>query len=606
MSGRTISGLTSAAKALWVASADHPLILVVPTDRDVESMTGDIRLFAGLVGGLAPDRAARSVLPFPSYETDPYRGLPPHMRVVSARARALHAAATGEAAIIVASAAALPPRVSAPQRLRAASIALSAGLEVDPQLVAELLADAGFAREDPVDEHGQFCVRGGVVDLFPTGDSRPIRLEFLGDTIESIRRFDPTTQRSVESLQTVLVEPIRDLFERPGQSDALDRSATLFDYLPGARLVVSEEEAVMAGMAKYLEQIWASYAEAANERPGVVPPADLATDREALGARLAEAVRLEELTLEQADAESAAPHIACQPVTEFRGRVSDWIAAIRNGRQAGDTVVALAATAGRAERLVEILGEYDVPSALVPQLQQADVPFDASVASTLPVLVAVGGLSRGFRLPAAHLQFYAETDLFDEERRVTERRPAATRAFLSDFRDLKVGDLVVHVDHGIGAFTGLRQIAVDAQGDARQEFLEIRYAGEDKLYVPIDRLDLVQKYSGGARPALDRLGGTTWERAKTRVKKAMRDMAGELLKLYAARKAVGGYAFAARHALAGGVRGSVRVTTSPPTRRRPSPTSSATWNRPRRWTACCAATSATARPKWPCGPHSRR
>src|SRR5205814_746168 len=148
----------------------------------------------------------------------------------------------------------------------------------------------------------------------------------------------------------------------------------------------------------------------------------------------------------------------------------------------------------------------------------------------------------GFRLPDAARQLWAETDVFDEERVTHERRRSAARTFLSDFRDLKVGDLVVHVDHGIGVFVGLRRIDL---GLEPQEFMELRYAADDKLFVPVERLDLVQKYTGATRPALDRLGGTTWEKAKTRVKKAMRDMAEELLKLYAARKAVPGHAFSA-------------------------------------------------------------
>ena len=164
----------------------------------------------------------------------------------------------------------------------------------------------------------------------------------------------------------------------------------------------------------------------------------------------------------------------------------------------------------------------------------------AEDAHAAAVLVGVGHLTRGFRLPDAHLQLWAETDVFEEERKVHERRKSATRTFLSDFRDLKAGDLVVHVDHGIGLFVGLKRIDV---GLEPQEFMELRYAAEDKLFVPVERLDLVQKYTGAARPALDRLGGTTWEKAKTRVKKAMRDMAEELLKLYAARKAVPGHAF---------------------------------------------------------------
>ncbi|HEX9405917.1 MAG TPA: transcription-repair coupling factor, partial [Thermoanaerobaculia bacterium] len=162
------------------------------------------------------------------------------------------------------------------------------------------------------------------------------------------------------------------------------------------------------------------------------------------------------------------------------------------------------------------------------------------------VVVAEGLLSRGFRLPDAALQLYAETDVFEEERlrTTTTRKRSLAATFLSDLRDLKTGDLIVHVDHGIGQFAGLKQISI-GHGDLVQEFLELRYHGEDKLFVPVERLDLVQKYTGGSRPALDRLGGTSWEKAKTRVKKAMRDMAEELLKLYAARKAVTGHAFSA-------------------------------------------------------------
>jgi transcription-repair coupling factor (superfamily II helicase) len=218
---------------------------------------------------------------------------------------------------------------------------------------------------------------------------------------------------------------------------------------------------------------------------------------------------------------------------------------IRRARLAGETVLFVAATSGRAERAVELLRDYEliaVPVFVDPR-QREDTQARGEMAHAAAVLVATGNLSRGFRLPDAALRVFAETDVFEEERRPSERRQSAARAFLSDFRDLKVGDHVVHVDHGIGRFAGLRQIATDAYSATAQEFLELRYAGDDKLFVPVERLDLLQKYTGASRPPLDRLGGTTWERAKTRVKKAMRDMAEELLKLYAARKAAPGHAF---------------------------------------------------------------
>jgi transcription-repair coupling factor (superfamily II helicase) len=220
-------------------------------------------------------------------------------------------------------------------------------------------------------------------------------------------------------------------------------------------------------------------------------------------------------------------------VAELRGRIPDWVGEIRRLRDQGETTLFVAATAGRAERTIELLKEYEV---FATPVERAD---DARYAA---VLVAVGALSRGFRLPDAELQIYAEADVFEEDRRAPERRRSATKAFLSDLRDLKVGDFVVHVDHGIGMFVGLKQIGV---GDSMQEFLELRYAGEDKLFVPVERLDLVQKYTGATRPPVDKLGGTSWERAKSKVKKAMRDMAEELLKLYAARKAVPGHPFSA-------------------------------------------------------------
>ena len=194
--------------------------------------------------------------------------------------------------------------------------------------------------------------------------------------------------------------------------------------------------------------------------------------------------------------------------------------------------------------------------------------------------------SRGFRLSDGGLQIYVETDVFEEERHAPEERRNLAKTFLSDLRDLKVGDLVVHVDHGIGEFVGLKQLGVGAGAGttARQEFLELRYAGDDKLFVPVERLDLTQKYTGGARPALDRLGGTTWEKAKTRVKKAMRDMAEELLKLYAQRKAVPGFAFGPDTHWQEEFEGAFPYELTPGPGHRDRARSRRTWKRRRPWT----------------------
>jgi len=533
------AGLTPAAKALAAVvaarAASGLAVLVVPTDKDVEQLVADARFFYSALEGASDADVERAVLPLPSIQVDPYRGMNPHFRVAAARARALHAAASGTARLIVASAAALLPRVSPPARLLRASFEIRSGTEIEPLDLADLLVDAGFTREDPVEEHGSFTIRGGIVDIFSAGDSEPARIEFVGDMVESLRRFDPATQRSTGPTDQLLIVPVRERF------DEGDATVPVVDFLcasRGARVIVSEYELVEEQARKVREQLDASCQDAAGRGHVVArPPGEAFVAWEDIEGRASDAPRLEELAIQEGGQVGARQvrQVSCQPAMEFRGRVNDWVAEIREVRRRGDTILFVADSHGRAERTVEILREYDIVAVLVEGIEDAHAA---------PVLVAVGSLSRGFRLPEAALQIYAETDVFDEERHAADKRQSLAKTFLSDLRDLKVGDLVVHVDHGIGEFIGLKQLGVRGTGEALQEFLELRYAGEDKLFVPVERLDLVQKYTGGARPALDRLGGTSWEKAKTRVKKAMRDMAEELLKLYAQRKAVPGHAFA--------------------------------------------------------------
>ncbi|MFN7978593.1 MAG: transcription-repair coupling factor [Vicinamibacterales bacterium] len=534
-------GLTLQAKALATAAAAHelssaPVVLVVPTDAELDAVVGDVRFFLGALESASDAAMAGAVLPLPSLQVDPYRALAPHMRVSSARARALLALASGHARVVVTSATALLPRLPDPSALVARSLGVRTGGEVDPQSLAALLTDGGYDRHDPVEQHGEFTLRGGILDVYPPNELWPIRIEFIGDMVESIRRFDPDTQRSVETLDQFMVVPVR---ESSGPSELpvdLQRAATVFDYLTArssARLFVSEADEVVAAIEKTWTQVETSFEEArtrSNAPAGLMAPQALFATADDIAARLAKATALSSLDL--ADGSGLA-HVPTQPIAHFRGRIPDWIAELRERRAADETIVFVAHTTGRAERTLEMLRDYDI---------RAESASRTSELSTGAVLVTVGGLSNGVRFTRGGVTIYAETDLFDDDRQRGSqgRKRSATAAFLSDLRDLKVGDLIVHVDNGIGEFVGLKQIGV---GDSAHEFLELRYHGDDKLFVPVERLDLIQKYTGGSRPALDRLGGTTWAKAKTKVKKAMRAMAEELLKLYAARKAVPGHAF---------------------------------------------------------------
>ncbi len=251
-SASRVRGLSPSAQAFYVAAqASHRpgsvSVVIVPADDDVDRFCMDVRFFMAALEGASAASLENTIRGFPSLQIDPYRNIAPHFGVASARAGALHALATGTARVLVASAASLMPRLSPPDNLEAAAIDLKPGLDLDPVALGDLFADAGFTREDPVDEHGEFCVRGGIVDFFPAGAENPIRVEFFGDTIESIRRYDSATQRSVGILDQAPVVP---LTEKSG-------SATIFDYLPTGRdlsMLVVEEEEVTAQASK----LWSS------------------------------------------------------------------------------------------------------------------------------------------------------------------------------------------------------------------------------------------------------------------------------------------------------------------------------------------------------------
>jgi transcription-repair coupling factor (superfamily II helicase) len=532
---RSVAGLSAAAKGFAVAAAatDAVVVVIVPTDGDVEQMVADTRFFLGGLAGLSDHELAHAVLPFPSHEVDPYRGLAPHFDVAAARGRALYGLAGQSVRVVVAAAAALLPRLSPPTRLLAAGAGLVVGALLEPPDLGDQLADAGFTPVDPVDAHGEFCLRGGVVDFFPAGDVQPIRAEFAGDSLESLRRFDPATQRSTESLDRVEIRPLCEVFDPDEAGHEADRSAWLADYVTGVsahRVYLSETEESRRVIEGRLAQAVAGFADAEERGDSALPPDQLLVDWPTLDAWLGAAARLEQLWEDEDTAETVR-HVACQPVVEFHGRLADWATEIVRTRERGETALLVAGTPGRAERVIELLADYDLRAL---SIDQADTTHGAAL------LVATGQLTRGFRLPDAGLQIFAEPDVFDEERRVRARRTGPARSFLSDFRDLKIGDHVVHVEHGVGMFVGLKPIPV---GVEHHEFMELRYAGQDKLFVPVQQLDLLQKYTGSARATLDRLGGTSWAKTKTKVRHAMRDMAEELLKLYAARKAVPGHAF---------------------------------------------------------------
>ena len=468
----------------------------------------------------------------------------------------------------------------------------------------ERLAAAGYVREDPIGNIGQFSVRGGILDVWSPDADSPVRIEFFGDTVDSIRVFDPETQLSTERLKETSIAPMRefaatekdfrdwaffarerfedDVFSRSlrDRTDFADegesfsgweflmplvkpRKATVFDYLKDAIFVIDEPAIVENTLAALYDNLKRRYGSLAETGEIGLPPSELFLDAEEIRSLLAEARRIELRALGKtaaatdeefalADApkvETPLPVRTVDPIflftaaesstditiqsrstRNFHGNFGDFAEQTR--KQTNPMVVV--ETHGIAERLEEIVREFD-----------AGVSHES---------IKVGCLSSGFELPPAKLTVYTEADIFGETVSTGEATAPATRrargerrkpklgAFISDFRDLKAGDYVVHVDHGIGRFEGLQTIS--SQG-AEREFMLLIYADDAKLFVPVERLDLVSRYSSGeaTSPTLDRLGGIGWQKTKAKAKRAMRDMADELLRLYAERKLVQGYAF---------------------------------------------------------------
>ncbi|HEY7513265.1 MAG TPA: transcription-repair coupling factor, partial [Vicinamibacteria bacterium] len=428
------------------------------------------------------------------------------------------------------------------------------------EILMEALYEGGYLREDPVTAPGQVARRGGIVDVFPSDAEAPVRVEFLGDTVESLRRFDPATQRTVATLDALTTLPLSDVFAT--RSVLVSLEPRIRERFAGRRELASLLESVERGLLpeSLVELVplvpgstvapW-SYLGAGGV--AVVEPEAVATEAEAFWTRAREdhARRKDELLpdpeeglvsaedlldrlnrspcvhVREVDTDVRGLHIPCRPVPKYAGDLRRLVADLKDGQ--GNAILLLG-NPGRAKRLADVLREegLDVGEGR---------PGDGRIQTR------VGVLSRGFELPASGLAVLADGDIFPEEVHLHHGRPGGARSFLSDFRDLRTGDLVVHQDHGIGRFLGLETIDV---AGATREFMVLVYQGGDKLKVPIEAFDRVQKYSSaeGAPPLVDRLGSGNWEKVKKRVKKAMRDMAAELLRLYAERKSRPGHAFA--------------------------------------------------------------
>jgi transcription-repair coupling factor (superfamily II helicase) len=558
-----LEGLTAAAKALYLVhlwqAVERPLVVVTEGSKSAETLFELVETF---FEQLVPERREERPLYLPALDVVPWQRMSPHSELSERRAIALYRMSAGGAAITVAPVAAALQRVERAGYYRQLALELRTGEDVALEDLASHLESIGYERREPVEMRGEYSVRGGIVDVFPADAARPVRIEFFGDTIESLRAFDPQTQRSVLKIGAARLLPLaevarsRRLLEEAGSSagetfpgwefrvaELRPREATILDLTERAVAVIDEPELTKAAAGRF----WKRVEEPGREQP--VDPGKIYLRWEEWTRAVEGRTRLEvaELAVE-AGGGGAPVRIASRPSLAFHGNMPVAVAEARTLVESGNRVLFYAATVGEIERLADIFQEYSVPFQLALSKDDAASPYVVErqylAGSSASLFLARGHVRRGTVLPETQLAIFGSEDLFDASDLVAKpaARIGAQGAFASDLADLKPGDFVVHATHGIGQFVGIREMA---QGEHKSDFLLLEYAGGSKLYVPLERLDLIERYRGAGEraPALDKLGGVTWQKTKSRVKAKMRDMAEELLKLYAERRMAKGFAY---------------------------------------------------------------
>jgi transcription-repair coupling factor (superfamily II helicase) len=551
-----LAGLTSPVKALVVALAAaelrRPIVVLVEDERRAASLLEPLQFFQRSLSG----NSAGSVLLLPALDKLPGLGAGPHPEILEERASTLSRYVSGQCSVIVAPIEASLLGFAAPHFYESLSLSLARDAEISLKQVVAHLSETGYIRTELVEMEGQFSMRGGILDVFPAEAAKPVRIELLGDTVESLREFDPETQRSTGPVSRVILPPLTEFPLTPNQwahedsevsqfqamQGAGENPTTLFDLREDILVVLDEPEQIAQKAGKSRDRLLADSVSLARDATG---PLILEENRwkEALNGR--QRFSLEELALQREGREPRT--LVVQPTAHYHGQIQPFLDEIRKRLSSQDEVLVAAASSGELERLADLCREYDVPYRL-GELEQsatgARLVEEVTSGSAPAAVLLRAPLAEGFAIPEADLAFYGTGDLF--ETAPMHERPRVrpkTAGFFSDFSELKAGDYVVHVDHGIGQFEGLQTIENDGR---RGEFMRLQYADDARLYVPLERLDLVQNYRSleGAKPQLDRLGGTAWVARKTRVRKSLTDLADKLLELYAERKTASGFGFA--------------------------------------------------------------
>jgi len=603
-----LSGITVAAKPAFLAILQSllkkPICFLSASKLDLEQVRNSTSFYHRVISG----RKSEGVASFPAIEPSPFSGLPTHPETLRNRAVTLWEIYHRRVDILICAPGALVNRISNVGQYFGQVPLIEVGKKIDPDEMTSYLKHAGYFEEEPVTNVGSFSRRGGILDVFSPARENPARIELFGDEIESLREFSVTSQRSIGSVSRILPIPMRETLFKPEDlkvwikkakerwgSDRFDeffeniafqvnnggtfqgngnllplvipRRNSFLDFISDFTVVLDEPEE--------LDEWWASWKNKMEEDRVQLDDQDIPSfevlevfeDFPQIKERLAvrKSIRLEQLGAntstalvpgvqdlgatsdllsrqnlgENSSGVTSNINFQTAPVRKYHGNIKSLIKDVKQFLSIGSQIVVVQSTTGKAERLKEIFLEYDLQISSGLGLNEfGNNPEQASI------IIETGQIIEGFHYVDRNLVVIGERDIYDEidflERSSESKWRSGT--FVSDFRELKAGDYLVHLDHGIGCYMGLKEIK---QGNLTQEFMVLHYQNESKLYVPLERLDLIQKYSGDVKhkPSLDKLGNSSWKKIKARARKAMRDMAQDLLKLYAKRKILPGYSF---------------------------------------------------------------
>ncbi len=589
--GIDLSGVSGSEKAYMVANICSerkvPVFVVVPTQKDADRFMEDLAFYSG--------KRDLTLINFPPYNILPFKSLSYHNETAAMRIHSLYRLIVDEGPkVVVTTVDTLLQRLIPRKEIAGFAELIMEGEELDlDNLLAKLVA-GGYVRTTIVEEPGDFCVRGGIVDVFSPNYDDPVRIELFGDMVESLRFFSAVDQRKIGTTGDVTLLPAREAILARDQLVEIigrvrTRAATLelpvtrsrkiieeikesgvfqgiesllplvyptldtfFDYVPDRALFVMDEAATLSAAAQRAEaRVMENYRTAVEDRRLCVEPAELYLDWDEARGIIENKTHLsmkalpvsgkgggEPLAVSLSDNRELTAALSGQHDRDHLLRpLVDWI---EDKKERSFVTFLVCSTKIQVERIKTLLGGYDlspVSLSTFPIEDQRDILRNRGL-----VYICLGRLSTGFVWEDESLAVLTEDEIFGEKQRVRRRGEKRARAELLSLDELGEGDIVVHTEHGLGRYDGLEKLTLDGiTGD----FLLISYRDEDRLYLPVDRMGMVQKYLGvdSAAPLLDKMGGASWGKVKEKAKKTVEKMAGELLNLYAERSVKKGYAF---------------------------------------------------------------